>query len=241
MDSHAIIARLSVVVEEQLDEFDALWSAVDHVAQSSPSAKQRVILCNNLVVGLTARIEEALREIFMEYLRVVEDCDAAFSDFKDELQKSSFGSAIVALKKNGSWDDAKRKTKDLHDLLSGAHIFKLAAVTIVNNQVNMRSAEITDIAKRLGLNGIWRHVVVDEWFAAQWGEDHLARLEGMVVQKWNAVFDERDNVVHRVSQANGWSTSVIMEHIEFSKQVVRSLGFAVAKDCKDWHDSLTPA
>ncbi len=241
MDSHTISARLAVVVEEQLDEFDALCSAVNHVADSSPSAKQRVILCNNLVVGLTARIEEALREIFIEYLRVVEECDAAFSDFKIELQKSSFGSAIVALKKNDNWEEATRKTKDLHDLLSGARIFKLAAVTIVNNQGNMRSAEVSEIAKRLGLTGIWRHVIVDEWFAAHLGEDHLARLEGMVIQKWNAVFDERDNVVHRVSQANGWGIDVIIEHIEFSKQVVRSLGFAAAKDCVDWHDALTRA
>lgn len=241
MDTHAINARLSAVVDEQLSEFDALKSAVDHVERSSPSARQKVILCNNLVVGLTARIEEALREIFMEYLRVVEDCDASFFEFKDELQKSSFGCAIMALKKNGNWDEAYKKTKELHDLLSGSRIFKLAAETIVNNQGNMRSAEVTDIAKRLGLNGIWRHVVVDEWFAAQFGEDQLVRLEGIVIQKWNAVFDERDNVVHRVSQANGWSPSVITEHIELCKQVVRSLGFAVAKDCTDWHDSLTAA
>lgn len=239
MDSFAINTRLTVVIEEQLGEFDALWSAVDHVSQSSPSAKQRIILCNNLVVGLTARIEEALREIFMEYLRVVEDCEAAFLDFRDELQKSSFGSAVVALRKNGSWEDAKRKTKDLNDLLSGGRVFKLAAVTIVNNQGNMRSAEVTDIAKRFGLNGIWREVVSDEWFAPQLGEDHLVRLEGMVIQKWNAVFDERDNVVHRVSQANGWGTDVIKDNIEFSKQVVRSIGVVVAKDCADWHGSIT--
>jgi|AntAceMinimDraft_1070359.scaffolds.fasta_scaffold76289_1 hypothetical protein len=131
MDSHAINARLSAVVDEQLSEFDALRSAVDHVEKSSPSARQKVILCNNLVVGLTARIEEALREIFMEYLRVVEDCDASFFELKDGLQKSSFGSAIVALKKNGNWDEAYKKTKELHDLLSGNSIFKLAVENIV--------------------------------------------------------------------------------------------------------------
>lgn len=239
MDSHAINARISAVVDEQLREFDALWSAVDHVEESSPSARQKVILCNNLVVGLTARIEEALREIFMEYLRVVEECDGSFFAFKDELQKSSYEAAIVALKKNVNWDEACKKTKELHDLLSGNRIFKLSAETIVNNQGNMRSAEVTTIAKRLGLNSIWRLVVVDDWFAVQFGEDHLVRLEGMAIQKWNAVFDERDNVVHRVSQASGWSPSVITEHIEFCKNVVRSLGSVVAKDCTDWHDSVT--
>jgi hypothetical protein len=239
MDTLTINTRLAVVIDEQLGEFEALGSAVAHVAQSSPSSKQRVILCNNLVVGLTARIEEALRETFMEYLRVVEDCDAEFADFKDALKKSSLEFAVVALKKYGSWDEAKRKTRDLHDLLSGRSVFKLAAETIVNNQGNMRSAEVTDIAKRLGLNKIWREIARDAWFAAQLGEDHLARLEGMVILKWNSIFDERDNVVHRVSQANGWSASVIIDHIEFSKQVVRSIGYVVTKDCTDWHDSLT--
>ena len=175
----------------------------------------------------------------MEYLRVVEECEAAFLDFREELQKSSFGSAVVALRKNGSWEDAKKKTKDLNDLLSGGKVFKLAAVTIVNNQGNMRSAEVTDIAKRFGLKGIWREVVIDEFFAPRLGEDHLARLESLVIQKWNAVFDERDNVVHRVSQASGWGTDVIKENIESSKQVVRSIGVVVAKDCTDWHGSLS--
>lgn len=234
MEPHLISQRFAATVDEQLSEFDALKSAVMHVAHSAPGPTQRVILCNSLVVGLTARIEEALRQICNEYLRIVEDCHATFFDFKDDLKKASFSSALMSLKKNENWDDAKRKIKELDELLSGERSFKLAVALLVNNQGNMRSSEVTDIAKRIGLNGLWRAVAADQWFVERLGEDNTARLEGLIVQKWNAVFDERDNVVHRVSQANGWSTDVIDEHIDFCRHVVKVIGSIFNIDCSQW-------
>lgn len=238
MDTKLIDDRVNIVVEEQFGEFDALISAVQHVATSNPPAAQRVILCNNLVVGLTARIEESLRQIFVENLRIIEECEFTFFDLKAELQKASFGSSILELKKSIDWETGRKRSKQLFDLLSGFSSFKLPVASIVNNQGNMRTAEVTEIAKRFGINGLWRAVASDGKFAAEWGEDSIQRLEGKIVQKWNAVFDERDNVVHRVSQANGWSTDVIIEHIEFAKHVVGTIGAVVAADCITWFEEL---
>jgi hypothetical protein len=70
------------------------------------------------------------------------------------------------------------------------------------------------------------------------GEDDLSRLESLIIKKWNELFDERDNVVHRVSQANGWSADVIIDYIEFLKKVVERIGVIVSEDCLNWHVKL---
>ncbi len=80
MNADEIFQRFMLVQQEQLSAFDGLADAVDHVAHSRPSPRQRVILSNNLVVGLTARIEEALRECFKEYLLVAQECDLLFTE-----------------------------------------------------------------------------------------------------------------------------------------------------------------
>ncbi|MCA3436888.1 MAG: hypothetical protein INF48_06165 [Rhodobacter sp.] len=238
MKPDAIKRRLEVVVEEQLREFDALKGAVLHVKDSSPSSVQRVILCNTLVVGLTARIEESFRQLFVEYLKIVEECSASFHDLRSELRDCCFEAAVHALKSKADWDEAKRKNVDLTHLLSGASDFKLEKARIVNNQGNMRSKEVTAVAKRFGVHGVWELIAQAQSLVDEMGEDDLSRLEGLIIKKWNELFDERDNVVHRVSQANGWSADFIVDYIEFLKKVVTRMGVIVSEDCLNWHVSL---
>jgi hypothetical protein len=235
MTPDVIRRRLEVVVEEQLLEFDALKGAVLHVAHSSPSSAQRVILCNTLVVGLTARIEESFRQLFVEYLRIVEECPANFFDLRSDLRDYCFESAVFALKRKADWDEAKRRNGELAHLLSGASDFKLEKARIVDNQGNMRSKEVTAVAKRFGVNSVWKLIAQAQSLIDEIGEDDLSRLESLIIKKWNELFDERDNVVHRVSQANGWSVDVIVDYIEFLKKVVARMGVIVSEDCVNWH------
>lgn len=238
MSAKLVYDRINLVVEEQFGEFDALIGAVRHVEQSSPTPAQRVILCNNLVVGLTARIEESLRQIFVEYLNIIQECKYTFFDLKPDLQRASYSSCVLELKNVGDWDVNRRRIKDLFDLLSGVSDFKLPVASIINNQGNMRSAQVTDIAKRFGVTGLWLSVASDSDVLADWDDDNVRRLEGRVIQKWNAVFDERDNAVHKVSQASGWSPDIIVSHIDFAKKVVRAIGLIVAADCDKWLKDL---
>lgn len=230
-----ISERFALVVDEQLQEFGALKTAVEHVNQSNPAAIQRVILCNNLVVGLTARVEESLRQVFSEYLKIVEDSDAKFFQFRESLKKSAFESALVSLKRRDDWENVERKVGELHALLSGETEFRLAVVTIVDNQGNMRSSQVTDIAKRIGVDKIWIRISDEEIFSNSMNEEKIDRRANLIIQKWNEIFDERDRVVHRVSQASGWSVDKIIEHITFCEQIVKKVGSILSDDCMEWH------
>lgn len=238
MDVDDVRKNVGLIVEEQILAFGELESAVMHVANSSPSPSQRVILCNNLVVGLTARIEEAIRQIFSEYIRGVEGSDATFYELSPLLRESGYAASVKQLRRKCDWDDAKANAKALDTLLSGATEFSLAVSEIVFNQGNMRSAEVTDISKRIGISELWRKIAEENSFNSLFDEEDGERLLGMVVAKWNGIFDERDAVVHRVSQASGWSTDKLVENIQFCRAVIKTIGSIFVDEFAIWYSHV---
>ena len=158
-------------------------------------------------------------------------------EMRPELQKASYKGALEALRrleKTRDWQSAAVTIGELQDCLSGTKRFQLEIERVIDNQGNMRSKQITDIAQRFGITDFWGSIALAESFKEYFGGSTVDTRKTQIIQKWNGIFDERDLVVHRVSQANVWSAEMILEHITFAKLVVEQIGTSLASDCDSW-------
>jgi hypothetical protein len=51
-----------------------------------------------------------------------------------------------------------------------------------------------------------------------------------LITAWNAIFDERDLIVHSISKANGWSADKIRESMTLSRLVIARTAFCLVAD-----------
>lgn len=214
-----------------------LTDVLNYVEVNNPDAKLRIVILNNTIVALCATIEEILRALFTEYLTVLE---ANFEDFRllrMDLQRANLNCAVQELKKmNKSEEDLKAATLVVTGLsicLNGRAGYRLLKESLVSNRGNFRSCQVTEISKNIGLPGLWRRVCDSPAIEDYTGEANLPTREMRLITKWNELFDERDLVVHRVSQASGWATNRIKESITLCSMVLRRVAECLIEDASE--------
>jgi len=76
------------------------------------------------------------------------------------------------------------------------------------------------------VQAICDHPVVEE----HTGETVLDSRVERLAARWNEIFDERDTIVHRLSQASGWSDDKIREAAKLTVLVMKRLSEVLAED-----------
>lgn len=102
---------------------------------------------------------------------------------------------------------------------------------ITYNQSNFRSQQLTESAKAIGVEKIWNKICQSQSIEEHLDVPSFEQRMNAVVTKWNEIFDERDVIVHRVSQASGWAPEKISQAIALSNIVVSSVAKCLADDC----------
>lgn len=229
--------RLEAIVSDFRKAIDTLRSVLDFTETSRPSGSLRVVIFNNTIVGLTAWIEESIRLISQEYLSLLEENIGDFRKLRANIQQSNIDSAIYIIKnarKSNDHNLASQCSKNLSNCLDGSAGYYLHKVNITYNQGNFRSQQFTDASKSIGLEKIWEKLANSHLVEQFTGASKIETRVTVLIAKWNEIFDERDLVVHRVSQASGWGPERIRQAIDLSYLVVSRLAECLAADCNSF-------
>lgn len=210
-----------------------LEQVLRHIEETKPDAKLRVVILNNIIVALTSTIEEALRGLFQEYLSILQDCFGDHGELRQALQMANLECAIQALKNhktNGELKAAATVVSNLDKCLNGLQGYQLFKDQLVYNQGNFKSHQVTEISKKVGLPKLWQQVCASQDIEDYTGESAVEKRVTRLITSWNEIFDERDIVVHRISQASGWAPDRIQQAICFCKLVVKRIASCLSED-----------
>lgn len=223
-----------------MDDFEIacvrLEAILQHIENNGPADRQlRVTMLNNMVVALTATVEETVRSIFSEYLLVLEEQIRDHRNLRGALQKANFDSSVAALKKLRTNNEIERSAQvalNLEKCMKGRERYFLMREEITYNEANFRTEQVTSIAKRSGLTEILKKVCdcdgLEEWT----GKENLDTRVTVLSVQWNEIFDERDLVVHKISSANGWGPDRIRQAIALARLVIGRINICLRDDAR---------
>jgi len=228
--------RFDAIVSDFKSALHTLGGVLGYVAATGPAAELRVLILNNNIVALTAMIEEALRGLFREYLSILEESIDDHRELRETLQKANLESAIQKLKKHSREPDFKGAAilvSNLERCLNGRAGYQLLKEEITYNQGNFRSKQVTEMSKSVGITNLWRWVCDCSLVEDTTGESNLDARVTRTTATWNEIFDERDLVVHRISQASGWGAERIEQSIYLGAIVVERVAACLAADANE--------
>lgn len=227
-----IATRLKAVEDEFKAALLVLDGALNHIEQHKPEPSLRVMMLNNTIVALVSIIEEALRDLFSEYLRVLEEGFSDYRRLRAQLRSANLECATRLLKEHRSDPDfdAAAVVRGLSKCLDGACDFLLFKEELTYNQGNFRSRQLTEMAKNMGIGRMWEQICDSAEVEAYTGATQLETRVTKMTALWNEVFDERDLVVHSISKASGWSAERIRQVAELFSLVMTRVVASLVRD-----------
>jgi len=240
MSRRSSMAEAAQRFDAIIDDFEVaiatLSEVLQHGEETKPNNRLRVVMLNNTIVALTATIEEALRGLFQEYLSILEESFVDHRRLRQALQKANLDCAIQDLRKYKNNEDFKTAAivvSNLEKCLTGQPGYQLLKAQLTYNQRNFKSQQVTEISKNVGISSLWQQICdcreIEEFTGETIVDARVTRLTG----DWNRIFEERDLVVHRISQASGWASELIQLSIEISKIVVKRIASCLSIDADE--------
>jgi hypothetical protein len=209
--------RLDEVWLEGRRALDNQRSVLKFIDDGKPAAELRVSMVNSVIVSVVSTVEEILRQLFIEYLSEVEKKIDSHKKLRGKLREANAEKTIDELRralKEKNEAEAVKLLDGLRRCLVGEAGYRLAKESITNNKGNFRSEQLTDISKNIGLVEVWTKISSHETILEFTGAPTAAMCQNDIIARWNSIYDERDTVVHRISQASGWGPSTVNQAID---------------------------
>lgn len=225
--------RFAAILSDFNAALDVLKSVLSHINKTKPAPELRVVMLNSSIVALTSTIEETIRNLFSEYLSIAEEFILDHRNLRVGLQKANLECAIrelQTLKNEKNFLAASNVALNLSKCLGGLPGYHLLKKQLTYNFGNFRSKQVIDTSKNVGITEIWNLICDSTEVETYTGDTLIETRVNSLIIKWNSIFDERDLVVHQVSQATGWGEDLIGQVIELAKLVVARLGKCLADD-----------
>lgn len=227
-------------LQSVIDDFEIACCRLEaillHIESDGPADPQlRVTMLNNMVVALTATIEETVRSVFSEYLLLLEEEICDHRNLRRSLQNANLDASVSALKKLKADNEIERRAEialNVEKCLKGGTGYFLMRDEVTFNEANVRTEQVTAIAKRSGLAEILKMICdcneLEEWT----GKANIDTRVTVLSRDWNEIFDERDLVVHKISSANGWGSERIRQAINLARLVVGRIKVCLRDDAR---------
>jgi hypothetical protein len=229
------LPRLEAVKEDIQNALALVKSVLCFVDTNQASPEIRVAILNNLIVSLVSIIEEGVRSLFVEYLAIIEENVGNYHMIRKNTTDSNIKCAAELLAQSVKPQkkiDGLFIAKELIKCLENASGFKLFKNEITHNRNNMRTEQVGNIAKSVGLEKFWESVRSRQEARDFFPDKNDVQVEQSMLQKWNELFDERDIIVHQISQANGWGQTKISPYISFLDTMATCITYCLADDAK---------
>ncbi len=228
--------RLQSVVDDFEIACGRLEAILRHIESNGPADRLlRVTMLNNMIVALSATVEETIRSIFSEYLLTLEEEIRDHRNLRKALQNANFDAAVAALKKlkaDGEIDRRAQIALNLEKCIKGRESYFLLRDEITYNEANFRTEQVTAIAKRSGLTEILKEVCDCDELEDWTGKENLDTRVTVLVGQWNEIFDERDLVVHKISSANGWGPDRIRQALSLVRLIIGRINICLLNDAR---------
>lgn len=234
-------AQLAAIVSDYERATQTLLSSLDHVSNSNPPPELRVLFLNSSIVTLVSITEETIRNLFHEYLGVLQANVSSHTSLRDSLQKSNVQhgvKALAAVDIPGGATQARDLISKLEACLSGGPAYFLFRAELTYNRGNFKSAQLTDVAKNCGISEIIGVACDCPEFSELLGFEDVPRKITSFTAAWNELFAERDIVVHRISQASGWADHRIRVAVEFCQKAISRLADCLAADADGFAEAV---
>lgn len=230
MNSTEVEDRFTAALNDFRTAVQSLIEALEFSVKA-PIPTVATILLNSGIVTLVSALEESIRNLVVEYLRVIGEISDDFRSLRTDLQKASVLAYVDEIKENrDDYNLIARAIDGLRKCVVGDADFIFLERRISYNRGNFKSTEVTDVVSRLGIRETWRLVCIDESLEEITGIVNLEARRNEVISKWNELFDERDVIVHRLSQASGWGLERIKASAGLTSAVVTRLARVLADD-----------
>lgn len=216
-------ARLQAILDDFNEAVRVLRDGLQLISNGDGSADVKVMLLNSSIVSLSAVVEETIRSLLGEYLTVIRENYPDHRKLRADLQKANIDAAIDEIRGSkipGGAVTMARIAANIEHCLIGRDDYILHVERLTYNKGNFKSGEVTSVFKRAGLSSTWQ-IICDHQIIADWtGLDSNDARMTEIINQWNAIFDERDLVAHRISQASGWSGQRISQSVELCQLVL---------------------
>jgi hypothetical protein len=236
----SVDAEISPIVADYEIALATLVLSLNHVSNSAPSAELRVLFLNSSIVSLVSVSEEVLRNLFQQYLLCVQRLVSDHRRLRRDLQKSNIERGFELLKRldmRSSSSRARELISLIDGCLKGENNYQLFREQLTYNQGNFRTGQITEVAKKCGISGVLKMTCNCQEFSEYFNDEDVERKVTRFTAKWNEIFDERDTIVHRISQASGWADERIRQAVDFFLLVVRRLAKCLVDDANSLVES----
>jgi len=233
-------AEIEPVLGDYESAIATLVASLDHIATTRPEPTLRVMFLNNVIVSLVSISEETLRSLFQRYLYCLQELVDNHGVLRKELQRRNARQGVELLRKLEAPTDSWRALEIIEKLsrcLANTPNFELFREALTFNQGNFRSGQITEVAKNCGMIEFLKTTCDCPSFTEYFGDDDVDRRLTIFTTKWNEVFDERDTIIHRVSQASGWADERIRQAIELFLLVIRRVSECLIVDADSFAES----
>lgn len=208
--------RLDAIRAEGLKALGNLSGVLAFMDASKPAPELRVLMVNSVIVAIVSTMEEVLRQLFVEYLTIVEERIDSHKKLRGPLREANAEKSTEEIRKflkEKNEADAVKILDGLRRCLNGEPGYRIAKDAISYNKGNFRSSQLTEIAKLIGLSEVWAKIANDAAVAAYTGLPSGDECTNKLIRDWNDIYDERDLVVHRISQASGWGAERVGQGI----------------------------
>jgi hypothetical protein len=188
----------------------------------STDSTVRISLLNSVIVAVVSTAEESLKDLFKTYLDVLEQGIERHAHLPGPIQMSNLDGGISILRAIIKEDRpaAANIATQIALCLSGGSGYILFKEELTNNRGNFRSSQVTTIAKNMGFVEFWQQLADSPAIETLTGESSLPARANDLIRRWNEVYDERDTIVHRISQASGWAENKIREAMLLFQSVI---------------------
>lgn len=240
----AIVPRFQIIEDEFKRALAVLDDVLNYIEGYKPQPALRVMMLNNTIIALASIIEETLRDLFKVYLTILEEGFTDYRWLRAQLRSANLESATQLLREHRSDFDSSAVVRDLARCLDGASDFRLFKEELTYNKGNFRSRQLTDTAKNVGIERLWEQICDSAEVEAYTGDTVLETRVNKITALWNAVFDERDLVVHSISKASGWGAERIRQAAALFSLIIMRVAASLVRDVSaliDQHDKRLAA
>src|SRR5713226_2463659 len=133
-----LAARFKAIEDDWKEALATLDAVVTHVADSNPAAALKIVILNNVIVALVSTTEEALRELFQEYLKIIEATFENHQRLRLDIQKANLECGIQQLREyNKSEADLAKAAgivRELSKCLNGEPGYRLFKEELTYNR-----------------------------------------------------------------------------------------------------------
>lgn len=229
-------SAFEIVVEDFVEEMDALRSLVNASIDSGKNPKVRIAAANSATLLLAATFEEFVREMAREYARAVVTSTPTFEKLPSKMAATAWKRTMDGLSKiridgdqaaggqENVFGAAQSRFAVIYEFCKGdltQDIYR----DLIHNENNMRPTELNSLFKLSGLGDVCKKVSDKKSVLEIFGETEQDKAHGKLLSNFEDFFERRNAIAHALNPGQSSGPSQIMNDIA----MLESFGIALSE------------